>query len=146
MTEGRQSAFPGIFIDSIEVETPPFDINGVIQEFVGRGFTKDFELLQQASDVSEENVGEWINDAEELIGPFRDKFKLKYNLIIRAVKVPDTLSVMNERGVSARARLFARTKNPFEPDMIEVSTPEINEQLSGEEIGDVYNVSVTVTK
>lgn len=146
MTNGRQSAFPGIFIKSIKIETQPFDEPGVIQEFVGRGITREFEMLQRAADFSEERVGEFINDAEDMIGPFRDNFRIKYDLVIRGVKVPDILKVMNERGISARARLFARVKNPFEPDVIEVSEPQLNEQLSSDEIGSVYDITVTVTK
>lgn len=147
----RQSAFPGIFVESIEVEKPPFDEPGVIQEFVGQGVMRDFEVLQRASSFSEETVGEFLQSAEDQIGPLRDSFKLKYNLKIRAAagRFADVSSVITKiqmRTVRGRARLFVRVKNPFEPDILEVKEPELDEQLSSEELGNAYDVTVTVTK
>lgn len=151
----RQTAFPGIWIESIGIEKPPFDESGVIQEFVGRGVTKEFELLQKAAEFSEENVEQFIQDAEDMIGPTRDSFRIKYNLKVRAaptqeIGLPDAVvsftNWLAERSVSARARTFARAKNPFEPDVIEVNEPQFNSTLSGDKIGDVYDVTVTVTK
>lgn len=147
----RQSAFPGIFISSIEVEKPPFDEPGVIQEFVGRGVIHEFEMMRRASDITEENIGEVITSVEELIGPLRDSFRVKYNLRVKAAvgqfrDISDLMIRIQKRSVKSRARLFVRVKNPFEPDILEVTEPELNEELSIEEIGNVYNVTVTVTK
>lgn len=143
---GRQSIFPGIFIRSITIETPPFDEPGVIQDFVGRGLTNDFDMLQKAADFSEENVGKFIQEADDIIGPLRDTFRIKYNLRVRTIPLPGVINPLNERGVSLRGRTFVRAKNPFEPDIIEIEEPTLNETLSAEDIGNVYNVTVTVTK
>lgn len=149
----RQTVFPGILVDSIEIEKPPFDQPGVIQEFVGRGVTKDFETLQQGAEFSSEIVDGFIREAENMIGPLRDTYRIKYNLIIRSSPEVTNREILNDvkenfanRSVSSRARIFTRAKNTFEPDLIQVSNPVVDEQLSTEEIGRVYQVTTTVTK
>lgn len=148
----RQSALPGIFIESIEVEKPPFDEPGVVQEFVGEGITKEFDTLKKAEEMTVGRLRDILQELEDIIGPFRDDFKVKYNLQVRTFPEPPGVadvglsSRLQKRSVRTRARIFARLKNPFEPDVIEVSTPKKNPRLSGEETGEVYEVSVTVTK
>lgn len=139
---GRETAFPGIYISEMEVQKPPFDEEGVIQDFVGRGAIKDFELLQRAADFSEENIQDTIESLEEVIGPLRDTFRLTYHLKVKAV----TDSMFTERGVSVRARTYVRSNNPFSTDNINVSEPTVDRTLSSEDIGTVYDVYVTVVK
>lgn len=125
---------------------------GIMEEAVNRGLTKEFETLQRASEFSSDTVGQFIRDAEAQVGPFLDGFILTYNLKVRAApQVSDNKWAemvrmgLAERSVSARARLFARIKNPFEPDVFEVSTPRKDNKLSDDNL-DVYSVKVSVTK
>lgn len=162
----RQTAFPGIFIESMELEalTPPdrgFILEneprpevGIMEEAVQRGVTKEFKTLQRAADFSSETVGNFIRQAESRIGPFIDPFQLTYNLKVQArprlgtdVGLIDTIDEGTiERSVTARGRLFARVKNPFEPEVFEVTEVKKDRDLSGGSIGDVYDVSIMVTK
>lgn len=156
----RQTAFPGIIVDSIEIEQPPFDEPGVIQDFVGRGMISEFEVPKRAADFTEDTVGEKIKRAEEMIGPLRDTYRIKYNLQVRVVPtdvvdafemIPDKFGIdplvaAHERVVSARARAFTRAKNPFEPDVIEIRTPSKNIRMSNENIENIYDVTTAVTK
>lgn len=140
----RQTAFPGIWVESIKVEKPPFDEKGVVQEFVGRGATREWETLKKASDFTGEKMSDVLDDMEKSVGPLRDTFKLKYNLLVRSA--PQVPSRLQSRSVSARARAWARAKNPFEPDVMEVSIPTKNTHMSTEALGEVFDVTVTVTK
>jgi hypothetical protein len=160
MTDNRQTVFPGIWVAGIEVEKPPFDEPGVVQEFVGRGVVKDFEVLKRSGEFTEENVGEFLQDAEEMIGPLRDTYRIKYDLRVRAISdmgvfssggpldvdFVDHLQSLQDRSVSARARSWARVKNPFEPDVFEVGEPSKNKELTDHVTGEVYDVTVSVTK
>lgn len=161
----RQTAFPGIFIESMELEalTPPdrgFVLEneprpevGIMEEAVKRGMTKEFETLQRAADVSSDMIGDFIRDVESSIGPFIDPFQLTYNMKIQAkpkITRQTSLNVIStrtsERSVTARGRLFVRAKNPFEPEVFEASVPKRDDELSTKKIGDVYDVSIMVTK
>lgn len=139
---GRQTAFPGIMVEAIRVQKPPFDEEGVVQEFVGRGATHKFEPIQQAADLTPESISNVLEGMEDIIGPLRDTYKIKYELLVR-VPVSNPAS---KRAVSLRARTYARVKNPFEPDILEVSNPVKDVGLSGDEVGDIYRVTVSVTK
>jgi len=161
----RQSAFPGIFVETMELEakTPPergFIIEneprpevGIMEEAVKRGMTKEFETLQRGANFSSDTVGQFIRQVESSIGPFLDPFQLTYNLKVQAKPKITQNTALNtvgvrtsERSVSARARLFVRTKNPFEPEVFELSVPERDDDLSSKKIGDVYDISAMVTK
>lgn len=157
----RQTAFPGIMVDSIEVsgdappdggfivENDPRPERGIMKEVVNRGVTKDFELLQRAADFTGDTVGDFIQSAEAQVGPFLDSFMLTYNLKVRAMpgmNLPSGFTKLQERSVTGRARAFVRAKNPFEPEVIEVGSPRLDEKLTTDEIGRVFDVSVTVTK
>lgn len=161
----RQTAFPGIMVDSMEiegmappeggfiVENNPRPEEGIMEEAVNRGLIKDFEVLQQAAEFSSETVGEFIRGAEAQIGPFLDGFLLTYNLKVKgAAQVSENKFAemvrmgIAERSVSSRARLFARVKNPFEPDMFEVSEVTKDERLTEFAATEMYDVSITVTK
>lgn len=150
----RQTAFPGIWVERIGVSTPPFDEKGVIQEFVGQGVLKDLEPLQRATDFSEDTVGDFIQDAEDMIGPLRDTYRVEYSLIVRATPqsnvgprvVSQGIQRLRKRSIKARARAFVRAKNPFEPEIINVREPSRNSRLSGDNMGDMYDVRVMVTK
>ena len=162
----RQSAFPGIMVESlrIDAQTPPdrgfilsettnVDQEAILKQAVNRGMTKEFETLQRAADFTDKTVNEFITNAESHIGPFLDSFKLVYELKVAAKPQVTDIRLLNmvnqqtdERSVSGRARLFVRVKNPFEPEILEVTKPTKDTALSSEKIGDVYDVSVMVTK
>lgn len=161
----RQTAFPGIFIESMKLEAKtvpdrgfilenePRPEVGIMEEAVNRGVTREIEPIQRAAEFSSDTVGNFIRQAESMIGPFIDPFELTYNLKVKARPMARDEGLLSEvgkgqieRSVSARARLFARVKNPFEPEIMEISTPTKDTQMSGEDVGDVYDVSVTVTK
>lgn len=138
----RRTAFPSMWLKSMKVETPPFDEDGVVQEFVGRGITRDFEPFKEAGQITQERIGSEIQSIQQDFDLVADEFKIRYNLY---VKVPVD-NPFSERGVSARARTWTRLKNPFETDVIEVSNPTKDESLSGDDFGTVYKVSTTVRK
>lgn len=139
---GRRTAFPNMWIRSIHVQEPPFDEEGVVQEVVGRGVTSEFEPVQKAGEITQDAIGERIDDVQNSFGMTSDMFKITYRFHVR-VPVGNPFT---ERGVSMRARTWARLKNPFETDVIEVTTPTKNKGLSKQGPGDVYDVSVTVRK
>jgi len=129
------------------VEKPPFDEPGVVQEFVGEGVTREFEALKRASDFSRKTVGEFIESAEEMIGPVRESYKIRYTLLVRSASGTN----ISKRGAKARARAFTRAKNPFEPDFVHVRSAEIAQGISGAEvmgrdIGTVFRVETEVSK
>lgn len=152
----RRTAFPNVWLESIEVQKPPFDEKGVIQEFVGRGALKEFEPLQNADKITPNMLQNSLENIEESIGPLRDEFRVRYNMIVRTtpdigsqIMPPEVLEFgdwLRERSVSTRSRLFVRAKNPFEPDVIEVGTPRKNKRLSEDQTADFWDVTVTVTK
>lgn len=150
MTE--RAAFPNVWVDSIEVETPPHDEEGEIQGAVGRGVTAEFETLVRATDMTAGRVSDFLEDAEEMIPLTRDRMKLKYNLKIRAVPNPGQgpfqkfMQNWQERSAAGRARAFVRAKNPFEPDVIEVNDPVIDSGMSGQDVGTFYSVQASVLK
>lgn len=157
----RQTAFPGVLVESLSVSgsAPPdggfiqSDVSNpnrdsILEEAVDRGLTRDFEVLQRAAQFYGDTVADFIQDAEDMVGPFMDSFELTYNLKVRAApEVLDTVGLGRaERVVAMRARAFVRAKNPFEPEVINVGDVTLDNSLSGDSIGDVYNVSVKVTK
>lgn len=153
---GRRSAFPNVWIDSIEVEQPPFDKEGVIQEFVGEGVIRDFDILQPADETPPVMIKGMLAQFEGMVGPLKDNFRMKYNLIVRTTPsagediFPDEVlefgNWIRKRRVRTAARTFVRAKNPFEPELVRVSEPEENDLLSDEELGTFWNVTATVTK
>lgn len=145
----RQSAFPGIVVESVKIRNPPFDEPGIIQEFVGSGITTRFGALRRADEFTKETVGEIIDNAEEMIGILRETFQIEYTLLVRSV----TDTRLSRRGAKARARAFTRAKNPFEPDIVRVKSVNIDQDLSdkflettGDRLGTVYRVTTQVTK
>ena len=138
----RRTAFPNMWIKGIKVESPPFDEDGVVQEFVGRGITQEFEPLKQAGALTKRNIGDKVRNRQDEFGILSDTYRVSYHFVVR-VPVGNPFS---ERGVSARARTWTRIKNPFEPDVIEVSTPYKDNDLSDRGPGDVYRVTTTVRK
>lgn len=132
--DGRDTVFPQVYIEEISIEKPPFDEPGVVQEYVGRGATKEFETLQKIDSVGEDTIQSWINSLEEVIGPIRDSFKLEYTFLMKAV---------SGRAARTKARAITRAKNPFEVDILEVSDAEV---AFDDTTPDTYRVSVTVTK
>ena len=150
----RQTAFPGVLIDSIKVEKPPFDEPGTIQEFVGPGATRefdDFAAVRAWKEVSPEFIQSVIDDLEELVGPLRDSFKVRYNRSVRALSPPiqrseGAMRRLQKRSVRTRARTFVRAKNPFEPDILKVGEPSLDKSMSEDGGIDVYRVPVWVTK
>lgn len=138
----RSTALPNIWVAGLKAEKPPFDEPGVVQEFVGRGVTTEFEIPKKAEDFTQTSVKNLLDSFERSIGPLRDTFKLKYNLLVRSPKA----NPLSRRAVRMRARGYVRSKNPFEPDLISVGTPTLNKDEWGDIRGDVYEVTVEVTK
>lgn len=145
----RQSAFPGILVEEVRVSKPPFDEPGVVQEFVGRGVTREFEALKKAGDFTDETVGEILDSVEDMIGPLRDTYQIEYVLLVRSL----TDNTLSKRGAKARARAFTRAKNPFEPEIVEVRSVSVDQDLSGKflestggRLGTIYRVRTAVTK
>lgn len=130
---GRSTTFPGVYIESMEVEKPPFNEPGVVQEFVGPAATKDFNVLKRVDEVGKKTIQQWMDDFEELVGPLNDTFRLRYIYLTRA---------LTARLARPKVRAITRAKNPFEPDVIEVGKTELVEEGTT----NTYRVPVTVTK
>ena len=148
----RQTAFPGIIVNSIRVRTSPSDDKGVIEEFGPSGVTTEFAGVKRAADLEPNRIRGIIEEAEELIGPLNDSFEMKYNLTVRGLPLPgsgkrNVIKSVQRRSVRLRARSFARIKNPFEPEILEVGDPSLNQGMT--EVGeglDYFDVSVWVSK
>lgn len=126
-------------MESLKVETPPFDKPGVIQEFVGRGATKQINALN----VETKDISHFIDEAKGMLGGFTlGEYRIKYTLLIRGA----TEGPISKRGAKATARAWTRAKNPFEVDMVNVHSIEIASDLSGDKLGTVYRVTTTVDK
>lgn len=147
MSDGRQTAFPGIWVESLEVSgKAPEATPGTMRNVVDRGVTRNFDFLKRGADFAGETVGEFMRSAEEMVGPFVDEFTLTYNLKVKALpEAPLQFSQVQERSVAVRARAFVRAKNPTELEVINVGQPVKDERLSDGGL-DAYDVSVTVTK
>lgn len=128
-------------MEQLEVETPPYDEPGVVQEYVGESLYQEYETLQMPNRFGGQQVMDFIKEARDKIGFIGDEYQLIYHLKV---------SGMMERTARSKARAFARIKNPFEPKKMNVrkitrSTSSTEPQLvTGPQ--KVYDVEVAVTK
>lgn len=141
MSDDRISNIAGVYVDSIKVQRPPYDQPGVIQEFVGEGWTKDF-MLEPASAVTGNRIQEFVDNSVSELGSTVDRVKLEYNLLIRA---------RAERGARAKTRGYIRGVNPFAPRVIHIEsleeTSEFDDMISNiDPTGKFYKVRVFVAK
>ena len=141
MVDNRFSNIAGLYVDSIKVQKPPYDHPGVIQDFVGRGLTRDF-MLEPASEVTQGRVQEFLDSSISELGSTVDRVKLEYNLLVRA---------RSQRGASAKARAYVRGTNPFAARTIYFEnieeTDEYDDLVSNiDPTGKFYEVKVFVAK
>jgi len=141
MTTSRVSNIGGLYVDSIKVQGPPFDQPGVVQEFVGRGLTRDF-MLEPASEVTGGMVKDFVESSVSEIGQTVERIKVEYNLLARA---------RTERGATAKARGYIRFVNPWSARVIHVEkveqTNEFDDMISDiDPTGKFYRVKVFVAK
>lgn len=111
---GRQTAFPQIVVEEIEVNVGD---TGVVTEF-GEGLPEDI-------------TPDFIEDITDLLPLFGDssvESQLVYTLLIGAAA---------KQPAKSKARGFTRVKNPFEPDIIEILSVE---RLEGFGRGEVNGV------
>lgn len=137
----RRTAVPGVFVDQLEVETPPYDEPGVVQEYVGESLYQEYQTLQMPNEFAGQQVLDFIERAKEVLGVRGNKYRLIYHLKIKASAT---------RFARSKARSFARIKNPFEPSMMNIRKVERSRDTIDEAIIDgpqkVYNVQVSVSK
>lgn len=121
----RQTAFPGIIVESIEVSTGS---GGIIAEFE-EGMPEDIPSSRVKS----------IIEQVDLFGSrYVKESKLVYNLQVVGYAKP---------AAHMKARAFVRAKNPFEASIIEVSVGEKLKDMGVLRAGrNAYSVTVEVTK
>ena len=131
------TAFPGITVEQLELTGMRAGDRASGGEIVPGGVTRDFDFPQRAEDITPESIQEFVEEASDMIDLVGDEYELEYDLAVRAV---------SKLGAKGKARAFARTKNPFEVDLIQVSEPQLDERMSNERVARYYNVTATVTK
>lgn len=120
----RQTAFPGIIVEQIDARAGG---GGRSLEF-DEGLPEDINTERIESFTSQINI----------FGSDLVENKLTYHLHVAAY---------NNVSAKAKARAFVRLKNPFEPDVIEVSEPEKLKDLGVLKGGrNAYSVTVEVKK
>lgn len=122
----RQTAFPGILVESISVTNPAS----------GGGRTLEFDegLPEQ---VTMERIKSFF-DSFELLGSDLVEYEIKYNLLIAAY---------TEVSAKAKSRTFVRAKNPFETSFISTTSHGKQKDLGVLRGGrNVYRVSATIRK
>ena len=141
-SDSRQlSKLTGVYVESIEVMTPPFEEPDVVQEFVGRGVTSEF-FLEPVEMVGRGRVQEFFTGAKDMLDPRGDRFRMRYSLLVRA---------RTRRSAEAKARSYARFVNPFTPEVMTVAEARVAHDKSDliEGLGpltEFYNVSVELSK
>lgn len=137
----RRTAVPGVFVEQLEVETPPYDEPGVVQEYVGESLYQEYETLQMPSRFGGQQVMNFIKEARDKIGFIGDEYQLIYHLKV---------SALMKRTARSKARAFARIKNPFEPKKMNVKRIQRSTSSFDKTLVDapqkVYDVQVAVTK
>lgn len=131
------TAFPRVKVESLKVESPPFDKPGEIQSRVGDAVTTTFDMFPSGDEFTSDRVQEAIDSARDMIGLTGDTFALEYTLLVTGV---------SKRGAITTARAFTRVKNPFEADVISVDSVSKDRNLSGGGLGNVYRVTTRVEK
>lgn len=132
---GRQTSFPGILIRDIEASVG--SENRTLDRGIGgTGRTIEFEE-GLPENIPTERIQSFINEVR-LFGDSHVDSSLTYNLYVAS---------MSPTLAKAKSRTFVRMKNPFEPDIIDVSEPVRDSGIGPLDKGrDVYRVSVTVSK
>jgi len=121
---GRQTAFPGVIVKSIEAKSGD---SGKVLEFE--------EGLPE--DIPSNRVQSFL-DSIPLFGSKLTQNELVYNLEISAI---------SKGAAHTKARAFARAKNPFEPRVAEVRNVEKLKDLGILRGGrSAYSVEVRVVK
>lgn len=136
----RRTAVPGVFVEKLEVATPPYDEPGVIQEYVGESLYQEYSGLQMPSEFGGQQVMELLSTARDAIGVIGDDYRIIYHLKVQAV---------HPRTARSKARTFARIKNPFEPKKMNVRRVSKARDLDEAYITgpqDTYDVQVMVSK
>lgn len=122
----RQTAFPGILVESISVTNTAS----------GGGRTLEFEEGLPEK-VTVERIQSFF-DSFDLLGSDMVEYRIEYNLLVAAYT-----------GVSAKAksRTFVRFKNPFETPFISTTNHGKQKELGVLRGGrNVYRVSATIRK
>ena len=114
------SEVTGVYIDEVEVSTPPYDDPDIITEFVGFGATRDY-MLEPASMVTKERVKDFLDTWDDKFGIKAGNFRLRYTLLVRA---------RTERGARSKARAYVRAVNPFSPDVIRIKESRVTKRHS----------------
>lgn len=137
----RMTVVPGVFVDQLEVETPPYDEPGVVQEYVGKSLYRKYEVLQTPEKFGGKKVQNFLNSVRDQIGPLGNKYRIVYHLKVKGSA---------ERFARSKARTFTRLKNPFEPSKMSIRRIEQSNESIDEAIIDgpqkVYNVQVSASK
>lgn len=122
----RQTAFPGIIVESISVTNPAS----------GGGRTLEFEEGLPEK-VTVERIKSFL-DSFDLLGSDLVEYNITYNLLIAAY---------SEVSAKAKSRTFVRIKNPFETDFISTTGHGKQKDMGVLRGGrNVYSVSATIRK
>lgn len=126
----RTTAFPTVEVESIRIKQGD---SGITKEERLGGFIQDF---------TPEMVEDLMESFEEMVGPLSDDFEIEYTLLIKG---------FSRRGVKTKARMFARVKNPFEPEFTSIDSVNktgMRKLFGSSPVPDftIYRVKVSVTK
>lgn len=136
----RISEIGGVYVESIKVETKPYDRAGEIQDRVGEGITINREFFPSEM-VGVDSVSNAIEAARDTLSFLPKDFRLKYNLLVRA---------RSQESAGVKSRSYVRAVNPFSPGLVNVSNVGMATDKDWlTETGplvDFYNVTVSVEK
>lgn len=142
MSEERKlSKLTGVYVDEVQVLTPPYEEPGVIQEFVGEGITREY-MLEPAQEVTGGRIQEFLHNWSDKVDIRGDRYKMKYRLLVRA---------RSTQGAKAKAKTYIRAVNPFSPHLIHTGKIKQTERHKDivTEIGplnEFYDVTIEVSK
>lgn len=139
----KLSNITGVYIEEVSIETPPYDDPNVLQEFVGRGVTREY-MLQPAQEITGGKIQDFLDQAEDMVplDQQSDRYRLKYNLLVRA---------RAERGATAKARTYARLVNPFSPNVMRIRSVRETQRKkdivsSAGPVNEFYDVTIITSK
>lgn len=119
---GRQTVFPGLMVDRIEA----------------RQFGRAVDTVHEQG-APLKNVAERAKSLIQFLNPlFDEDFVLEYDISIAAY---------SQFSAKTKARVYVRMKNPFEPDIIDITSVEKIRNLPASKAGrNLYEITVEVKK
>lgn len=116
---GRQTFFPGMIVDNIEARSPGGGVD-----------------VTDPLNLPLENITDNVRSLIDFLNPI----SMEHVTIVYNMKV----SSYSKFAAESKARTFVRIKNPFEPDILEVSSNVVEKKGIAQR--NIYSVRVEVEK